>query len=76
MQVYKPTDQSVNGVGEIWLSLMAMVFPLFVGLPFAYANKALFESTLELLFDQEFGHLLSLERLRRDLIHDAHHLVV
>ena len=55
MQVYKPTDQSVNGVGEVWLSLVTMVFPLFMGLPFAYANKALFECTLELRFDQELG---------------------
>ena len=55
MQVYKTTDQSVNGVGEVWLSLVAMVFPLFMGLPFAYANKALFECTLELRFDQELA---------------------
>mgnify|MGYP000936456031 FL=1 len=55
MQVYKPTDQSVNGVGEVWLNLVAMVFPLFVGLPFAYANKAPFESTLELRFNQELA---------------------
>ena len=31
MQVYKPTDQSVNGVGEVWLNLVAMVSPLFMG---------------------------------------------
>ena len=55
MQVYKPTDQSVNGVGEVWLSLVTMVFPLFMGLPFAYANKALFECTLEMGFDQELA---------------------
>ena len=55
MQVYKPTDQSVNGVGEIRLNLVAMVFPLFMGLPFTYANTALLESTLELLFDQELA---------------------
>ena len=55
MQVYKPTDQSVNGVGEVWLNLVAMVFPLFMGLPFAYANKAPFESTLELRFNQELA---------------------
>ena len=55
MQVYKPTDQSVNGVGEVWLNLVAMVSPLFMGLPFSCASKALFESTLELLFDQELA---------------------
>lgn len=55
MQVYKPTDQSVNGVGEVWLNLVAMVFPLLVGLPFAYANKALFECSLERCFNQELA---------------------
>ena len=30
-------------------------FPLFMGLPFAYASKALLESMLELLFDQELA---------------------
>ena len=55
MQVYKPTDQSVNGVGEVWLNLVAMVSPLFMGLPFSYVNKALLESTLELGFDQELA---------------------
>ena len=52
MQVYKPTDQSVNGVGEVWLNLVAMVFPLFMGLPFAYANKALFECTRRCCINQ------------------------